>query len=168
MTNQPISGSVASLRVPKFGPATKTMLLHVAIVFAAAFGGQLVAGATNVVSIPTLFALLYSAAAAGLIAIAHYVLGLIPTPPAPGRQNADGSWSISGGGSAVPSLIEKRLYQFLVSVVVTFLSIFGAALVAGTVHVTSLPSGIDAIVAAISAAVAGVVQVLAGLIPAPK
>lgn len=59
-------------------PARKQMAVHVVIVFAVAFGGQVVDGLTKRGSVPTLTALLVAAASAGLIAAAHYVVGLIP------------------------------------------------------------------------------------------
>jgi len=163
-----ISQDLAALKLPRFSPAAMQFLAHVLIVFAIAFGGQLTAGATHAVSMPTLLALLTSAAAAGLTAVVHFLLGLVPTGVQPPVAQGNGMYAAVGALSTVSLKVKTRAYQILVSVLATFLSLFGAALVAGAVHVTSLPGTIDAVTAAISAAVVGVVQFAVGLIPAPK
>ncbi|MCU1493389.1 MAG: hypothetical protein JWO62_1153 [Acidimicrobiaceae bacterium] len=150
-----------TLKIPGLSTAMNTVVLHVLIVFGTAFGAQLVAGAAHVVSISTLLALITAAAAAGLTAIVHFGLGLIPAPVATPVKG------VSLGVAGVSLKVQTRLYQFLVSVAVTFFSILGATLVSGAVHVTSLPSIVDLVTAAIAAAVAGIVQFVVGLIPAP-
>jgi hypothetical protein len=71
-------------------------------------------------------------------------------------------------GRATATLkIPARAQQLLVSVAAIFLSIFGAQLVAGAVHVTSLPGITALITSAISAAVVGAVQFAIGLVPTP-
>ena len=66
-------------KLPGIPAAVSQVLLHVVVVFASTFGAQLVAGATgNLHGWPTLAALATSAALAGVVAAAHYVLGLIP------------------------------------------------------------------------------------------
>jgi hypothetical protein len=137
-------------------PSTQ-VIVHYLAVFLAAFGTTMVSSTTGAFNVSSLEALLISASAAGVVAVAHIVLGLVPTTSSTGL-NALG----------VSLKVKTAAYQVLVSVLATFLSIFGAALVAGATHLTSLPGVIDLVLAAISAGVAGVVTYVTGLIPAPK
>jgi hypothetical protein len=153
-----------TLRIPGFSPAASQVIAHYLAIFLLAFGAQLVAGATHVVSIPALIALLTSAAAAGVTAVAHVMLGLIPVPQPLPAPVVGTPYNVLG----ITLKVNTAGYQFLVSVLVTFLSIFGAQLVGGAAGITSLPSVVALILAAITAAVAGIVQFVVGLIPAPK
>jgi len=137
--------------------AAVQLVVHVIVTFLAAFGTALVAGATNIVSMPTLLALLYSAGAAGLVAVLHYVLGLIPAAPKIGKIGLNRQLS-------VPPVVTHDLGKLAVSIVATFVTILGGGLVAGATHVTSLPDVVAVVTAAISAAIAGVVQLVTGLI----
>lgn len=158
--------AAATLKLPRFSPAAVQFFAHVAIVFLVAFGGQMIPSLTGTISMPALLAVLTSAAAAGLTAVVHYLLGLVPSGSVPAVDNGDGSFTAVAGLSGVPLAVRNRLYQVLISIVVTFLSIFGSGLVAGGLHVTSFPGIVDAITAAIAAGVAGVIQFAVGLIPA--
>lgn len=137
-------------------PSTQ-VLVHFVAVFLLAFGTQLVAGVSGAVSVSSLEAVLISAAAAGVTAVFHVIVGLVPTPVV-ANMSALG----------VSLKVKSALYQVVVSVAATFLSIFGAELVGGASHLTSLPGVIALVLAAIAAAVAGVVTFLIGLVPAPK
>jgi hypothetical protein len=141
--------------------ARKQLLVHLIAVFLAAFGTQIV-GAATVTNESTLVSLLVSAGAAGVAAVAHVLLGLIPTT----------SVVLSTGertsALGIPSSVKTAGYQIVVSMVVVFLSIFGASLLTGVAGATSLPGIQSAVIAAISAAVAAVVQATVGLIPTPK
>jgi hypothetical protein len=135
------------------------MLTHALVIFLATFGTVLVTSLTGAISMSALEATLISAAAAGVTAVAHYLLGLIPSPP------------VAGAGitaNLVSLKVTADLTQVLVSLLVTFLTVFGAQLVAGATHVTSLPTVKDLLIAAITAAVAAAVQYFAKLIPTPK
>lgn len=137
-------------------PAFKQMLAHVAIVFLVAFGASVSAGLTNAASIPTLLALLIAGGSAGLTAVVHYLLGFIPSSVPAGKF---------GAIRAVPAAVETKLLQVAVSVVAMFLVIAGTSALAGAVSVSSLPSAVDLIVAAIAAGVTGAVQYATGLLP---
>lgn len=139
--------------------ATGQLILHYLAVFAFAFGTQLVAG-TQGAHISSLVALLISAGAAGLVAVAHIALGLVPIPPAQA--------GLAPNALGISLKIKTQLYQFATSVVVMFFSILGASLISGAAHLTSFPDAIAVLLAAIAAAVAGVAQYVVGLIPAPK
>jgi|SRR5579875_1083156 len=140
--------------------AFEQMLLHVLLVFVVAFGGQMTTSVTGAIHISAVFAVLTSSAAAGAVAVVHYLLGLIPHAQLPPKTSM--LYMIT-----VPPAITSRFYQLGISFIVTFLSMFGSVLVAGAVHVTSLPALGDLIYSAISAAVAAVVQYGVGLIPKP-
>jgi len=149
----------ATLRMPGVSPVVSDVVTHFVAVFLLAFGTQMVTAATGKISISSLLAILISAAAAGVVAVAHIILGLIPTPAVgDGRSNAFG----------VPLKVKSAVYQIVTSVVVMFVSLFGAELIAGATHITSLPTATAVIVAAIMAAVAGVVQYVVKLVPAPS
>lgn len=137
-------------------PSFRQMLGHVLVVFGVAFFGQLGAGITGVASIPTLRALLVASGAAGLTAVAHYLLGLIPSPIRTGSF---------GAVYGVSPVVQRRLVQVAVSVVTTFAVIAGTSALAGATSVGSMPGGADLIVAAIAAGVTGVVQYITGLLP---
>lgn len=152
------------MKLPKLPLAARQFIAHVAIVFGVAFGTQMLASLTPDFRISALLALLSSSAAAGLTAVVHYLLGLVPnTTPSVDARGRTIAYAL-----VVPPAVTARALQVVVSIVAMFLSIFGAALVAGALHVTSLPSAADVVVAAISAAVAGVVQFAVGLIPTPR
>jgi len=59
--------------------ATKKSALHAALVFVVAFGGALVTAKLHDASLSDLVALIQSAAVAGVVAVLHYLAGLIPT-----------------------------------------------------------------------------------------
>lgn len=151
----PVTSFVRSLAA-QMTPAFQQMAAHVLIVFTVAFVGQLSVGLTGDASVPTLLALLVASGAAGLTAVVHYLLGLIPQPIRTGSF---------GAFYHVPKIVEKKLAQVAVSVVATFLVIAGTSALAGAVSVGSLPGAADVIVAALSAGVAGLVQYLTGLLP---
>lgn len=147
-----------TLPVPWISAGAKQMLTHFIAVFLLAFGTSLVAGATNVINVNTAWSAIIAAAAAGVTAVAHYVIGLIPTADVAAEQNRVGLTLVS----------KSSLYQVLVSVISTFLVILGAQLVGGAANVQSLPDAKAVVLSAIAAAVTGVVTYLFGLIPAPK
>ena len=136
--------------------AFRQMAGHVLIVFLVAFVGVVSAGLTGSISAPTLLALLIAGGSAGLTAVVHYLLGLVPAPI---RTQSFGAFY------HVPPVVEQRLLQVLVSMVATFLVIAGTAALAGTTSVGSIPTAADLIVAAISAGLTGVVQYVTGLLP---
>lgn len=136
-------------------PASQ-VVIHFLGVFGVAFGTQLIAGTTGATHYSSLMALLISAAAAGIVSVAHVALGLLPAP-------VEGLTALG-----VSLKVKNKAYQFVTSVLVMFLSILGASLVGGAAHVTSLPGTVAVIMSAIAAAVAGVAQFVVGLIPAPK
>lgn len=149
-----------TIKLPGTSTAAGKVIAHFLAVFAVAFGTQLVAGTTGTVHVSSLVALLTSAAAAGLVAVAHVVLGLIPTPPT--------GQGLTSNAVGISLKIKTQGYQFLTSVIVMFLSILGAQLVSGAAHITSLPDVIAVVLAAIAAGATGVIQYLVGLVPAPK
>lgn len=149
-----------TFRIPGVSSAVSQVLVHFASVFAVAFGTQLLAGLTGTVSVSTVLALLTASAAAGVIAVAHFALGLIPLP-----ANRLGD-SLNAMGISLK--VKTAGYQFATSVVVMFVSILGAQLVGGAAGIESLPDVVAVVLSAIAAAVAGVAQALVGLIPAPK
>lgn len=148
------------VKLPGVSSAVSQVLVHFSAVFLIAFGTQLVAGTTGALHISSLLALLTSAAAAGVIAVAHVVLGLVPLPP-----TGD---TLEPNAVGISLKVKTKGYQFLTSVLVMFISILGASLIGGAAHVTSLPSVIAVVLAAIAAGAAGVAQFLVGLIPAPQ
>lgn len=152
------------VKIPGLSTAAGQVIAHFLAVFLLAFGTQLVAGTTGTVHISSLLALLTSAAAAGIIAVAHVVLGLVPSPAAAERR----AWQPTRFTAVGVSLkVRTDGYQFLTSVVVMFVSILGAQLASGALHITSLPDVVAVVLAAIAAAVTGVVQFVIGLVPAP-
>lgn len=152
-----------TIKLPGTSAAAGQVIAHFFAVFLLAFGTQLVAGTTGTVHVSSLLALLISAAAAGLVAVAHVVLGLIPVTPSDGTLIGGKSYNQLG----ISLKIKTKWYQFWTSVVVMFLSILGASLVGGAAGITSMPDVIAVVLAAISAAVVGVVQLVIGLVPAP-
>lgn len=132
-------------------PSTQ-VLVHILAVFLLAFGGQLAAAGTTNES--NWLALLTSGFAAGLVAVAHILGSIFPLP--------------DGSAVGVSFAVKSNLYNFVMVAVMTFVSIFGTALVTGATKLTSFPSVVALLIAAISAAVAGVVQLVLNLIPAPK
>lgn len=85
-----LDGLLAKLGLPK---AVRDILVHVVLVFGAAFAAQVAGASLGKLDWPTVSALLASAAAAGASAVAHYVTGLIPstgpvTPPSPPSKRA--------------------------------------------------------------------------------
>ncbi len=150
----------ATVKLPGISPAISQLLTHYFLIFLAAFGTQMLATLTvGGLHISSLLAVLTSAAAAGLIAVIHVVLGLIPTQATgPGNLNAFG----------VSLKVQTVAFQLITSAVAMFLTVLGAELVGGATHLTSLPDVTAVILAAIMAAVAAVVQYFVGLVPAPK
>jgi hypothetical protein len=148
----------ATLKIPGLSAAASQMIVHVLTVFLAAFLTQLVGGAVHVINESTLLSLLVAASAAGATAVIHYLFGLIPTPlPVALRSRVFG----------VTLKVTSAFYQVLVSVIVTFVTVFGASLAGGATGVESLSALESLIIAAISAAVAAVVHYVTHLIPAP-
>jgi hypothetical protein len=145
----------STLTIPGLSAATSQIIVHYAAVFLVAFGVQLGAGATGVTSESTLLALLVSAAGAGAVAIGHLLFGLIPSTPT------------AMAALGISPKVRSAAYQVILSVIITFVTIFGAQLVGGAAHVESLPGVVSLVIAAISAAVTGVVTFLVGLLPAP-
>ena len=85
-----LDGLLAKLGLPK---PVRDILVHVVLVFAAAFASQVAGASLGKVDWPTVSALIVSGAAAGASAVAHYVTGLIPatapaTPPTPPSKPA--------------------------------------------------------------------------------
>jgi hypothetical protein len=64
-------------------PKLRAVVAHVVITFAVAFVGQVGAGLSGAVHMPTLVALVTSAVAAGASAVVHHLVGLVPPAPAP-------------------------------------------------------------------------------------
>ncbi len=149
----------STIKLPGVSPAVSQLVTHYFLIFAAAFGTQMLATLTNGIHISSLVAVLTSAAAAGLIAVLHVILGLIP------NQNT-GSGKVNAFGIALK--VQTALFQLVTSAVAMFLTVLGAELVGGAAHLTSLPDTTAVILAAIMAAVAAVVQWVVGLVPAPK
>lgn len=136
-------------------PASQ-VVIHFLAVFALAFGTQLGVGAVGSLHVSSLLTLLISAAAAGIVSVAHVALGFVPTP-------------VEGLSALGVSLkVRTRGYQFLTTLAVMFISILGSQLVGGAAGIESLPDAVAVLSSAIAAAVAGVASVLVGLIPAPK
>lgn len=136
-------------------PASQ-VVLHFLGVFGVAFGTQLIAGAAHYTNDSSLLALIISAAAAGIVSVAHVALGFVPTP-------VEGLTLLG-----VSLKVRTASYQFLTSLAVMFVSILGTQLVAGAAGIGSLPDAVAVLSSAIAAAVAGVASALVGLIPAPK
>lgn len=87
-----LDGLLAKLGLPK---PVRDILVHVVLVFGAAFAAQVAGASFGRLDWPTVSALLASAAAAGASAVAHYATGLIPasapattTPPTPPKKQA--------------------------------------------------------------------------------
>lgn len=128
--------------------------MHLLAVFVGAFASQVAIAANTSFNIATWKAALMAAFFSGIVAVAHVVIGMIPLP----------ATTMVG----ISLTIKTVGYQFYISVISTFLVIFGGNLATGALHITSFPSAVAAVAAAISAAVAGVVQILTSLVPAPK
>lgn len=73
-----IAKLVAKLGLPK---PVQDVVVHVVVVFAAAFVAQLGGASLGHFDWPAVYALAASAVTAGLSAAGHYLAGLIPTPP---------------------------------------------------------------------------------------
>lgn len=71
-----------TIKLPKLSSAVSSVLLHVGIVFAVVFGGQLVAHAAHAETLNAVGQIVIAAGAAGVSAAVHYLLGLIPVPAA--------------------------------------------------------------------------------------
>lgn len=141
-----------AFKLPRLSPAVSQVLTHVIVVFALAFGGQIAAAYTGAIpDMPTLLALVSSAAVAGLTAVIHYVAGIVPSP-----------------NPAVAATLATRsqVAQWAATYLAVFLAAFGAQLALGASHVVSIGTIPAVIVAACVAAVAAVAHRLAGLIPA--
>jgi hypothetical protein len=148
-----------TIKLPGVSPAISQLITHYGLIFLLAFGTQMVASLTGGIHISSLFAVLTSAASAGLIAVIHVVLGLIPTQATgPGNLNAFG----------VSLKVKSMAFQLVSSAIAVFLTVLGAELVEGATHITSLPDVTAVLLAAIMAAVSAVVQYVVGLVPAPK
>jgi hypothetical protein len=150
------------LKLPGVSATESDVILHYVGVFVFAFGTQALTGVTKVHSESEVLALLTSAGAAGVAAVVHVLLGLIPNHA-----------SVKGVGMpfspvGISLKVKSSVNQILTSAVVVFISILGAELVGGAVHVTSLPAALAVAIAAIAAAVTAVAQYVIGLVPAPK
>lgn len=133
-------------RLPGLTAAASQLVAHVAVVFAAAFGAQLVAAANgNVHRWPALLAVVVAAACAGVSAVVHYLLGLIP--------------------AGTPKLA-SQVAQSLASVVTVFLTVFGGQLAIGGSKVTTVASLVALVVAASTAGASTAFHLLIGLLPA--
>jgi hypothetical protein len=149
---------IRTLKLPGVPPQVSSVLVHFALVFSGAFSTQLLAGLAGSIKVSTLLALLTSASVAGVVAVVHVALGLIP--------QADQDSNVNSYG--VSLVIRSRAYQFLTSIAVIFLSTLGAQLISGATHITSLPDVTAVILAAIAAGSIAVVQLVIGLIPSPR
>lgn len=152
-----MSLQMKTFQLPRLSKSQSDFVLHVLSVFVAAFGTALVGGATHVTNWSTAVSVIFAAAAAGVAAVGHVIANLVPTPPTP----------VIAAAIGISVKVKTRFYQAVQSVVILFLSIFGAALVSGAAHIGSLPDLKALLGAAIAAAVAGVVQYVIGLVPAP-
>lgn len=136
----------------------RQVALHFLVVFLVAFGTTLSLGAAHVISANTAWQAVVAAAAAGVVAVVHAIEGLIPAPLPVANLTRVGVALVS----------KSTIYTVAVSVASTFLVIFGAQLAAGAAGIDSLPDVKAVLIAAISAAVSGVVTYVTGLIPTPK
>jgi hypothetical protein len=163
-----------TITIPGVNPKVSQIIVHYVGIFMAVFIPQLVAGVTTSYTIPTLLAVIRSAAAAGLIAVVQIACGQIPTAGAYATQHrgvADGNATIiwtTYSAVGIPLVVKKGGYQILLGMATTFVMIFGAELATGKIPGQSFPGLLAFVLAAISAAVAGVVQYVTGLIPTPK
>ena len=148
-----------ALQIPGLSASASEIVAHVLIVFFTAFGGVMVSSLTGTISMPAIEAALIAAAAAGVTAVVHFLLGLVPTPVVT---------AVGITSNAVSLKVTSSLYQVIVSLLVTFVTVFGAQLAAGAVGVASLPGLKALIISAITAAVAAAVQYLVKLVPTPK
>jgi len=133
-------------------PGTSAFILHLLSVFGAAFATQMVAsGVAGVHTWPALLALVCAAAAAGLVATIHLVLGLIP------NLNVTLTKFLGSSDAA----------QVVTSVLAVFLTTFGAQLAIGASQVASVGTLFALIVAGITASGTAVVHYVIGLVPVP-
>lgn len=154
-----------TIKLPGLSQPVSDVIAHFAAVFLLAFGTQVIAGATTAVNISSLFALLTSAAAAGLVSVAHVVEGLIPVPAnVVAVQGSFKRYTALG----ISLKAKTRVNQVVISALSTFLVILGSQLVGGAAGIQSLPDVTAVILSAIAAAVTGLVTYLLGLIPAPS
>lgn len=160
--------------IPHLSAAASQMLLHVAAVFLAAFGAQLVAQQTGAITgWPILLQLLLAAAAAGGSAVIHYLLGIIPTPTVSTAGSvgyADGTVHQRNELVSVTGIslkILSPLGQVFWSLVTVFVTTFGAQLLAGASGVVNIPTLESLVISAAAAAVTAVVQAVAKVVPVP-
>lgn len=140
-----------ALVLPPLSPATTQMLIHCVIVFLAAFGAQMVASTTgDIGSWPAILAVLTSAAAAGVTALVHFLLGLVPTPP------TDTSVSLK---------LPEPISQLLTHLVVVFLTVAGAQFALGAANVLNIHTLTAWVIAACAAGVSAIAHILFGLLP---
>lgn len=141
-----------TFKLPKISPAVSSVLVHYLAIFAVAFGSYLATNAVGKTSISALVAVIGAAATAGLVAVGHVILGLVPT---------DARYGIT-------PKVKTAGYQILTSVAIMFVGTLGAQLATGAVHASTFPDLVAVISAALAAGVFAVVQYLVGLVPAPK
>lgn len=143
-----MKAAVASM---KLSPAQRAVVIRYLQVFGFAFAAQLIAGKTGYASIPTLWAGITSAFAAGIVAVLKS-LGQINQLEKVGF-----------------TLKEKTaVYQFLTGFAVMFIGALGANLATGAAHATTFPDLVAVVVAAISGAIFAATQWIISLIPPPK
>ena len=136
-----------ALKLPGLSPAVSQIVTHVLSVFTVAFLAQVGAAANgNIRDWPTLLALVLAAGVAGVVAVIHFLVGLIPTPA---------------------SLVKNPLAQVVWSAVTVFATTLGAQLAVGASRVVSVPTFVAVSTAAITAAAAAVLHYGFKLIPTP-
>jgi uncharacterized membrane protein len=112
---------------------------------------MVLAGVANAHSWPALLALVCSAAAAGLVAAVHVLLGLIP------NLNVDlAKW-----------LGSSNVAQIVTSALAVFATTFASQLALGASNVASVGTLYALLVAAVTAAGASVLHYAIGIVPVP-
>lgn len=140
----------ATLKIPGVSSAVSAYIVHALTVFGVAFLGQVISLHAQGKSVSTWAALLASGAAAGIVALVNYALGLVPA-----------------FNTFVKQKLNSALGQIIVTSFGTFISVFAAQLVVGASHVVDLGTlGAFLSSAAVAAGVA-VLHYLEGLIPVP-
>lgn len=151
------------LPIPYLTPEKRQVVTLGISVFVVAFVSSIIANQTSLLHLNTALSALGAAAAAGVVALAHYIFDIVPTP----AQVKDGVQSKAGKVGLVLAS-KSQFYTVAVSAGITFATILGSQLVAGAAHAESLPDLKAVFLSAIAAAVTGVFTYAFGLIPAPK
>jgi hypothetical protein len=141
-----------TLRIPGVSAGASAFTLHLLSVFASAFVFQMVlAGVANAHSWPALLALICSAAATGLAAAIHVVLGLIPD------LNLDlAKW-----------LGSSSIAQIVTSALTVFGTTFATQIALGASNAASIGTLYALLVAAVTSAGAAVFHYGLGIVPVP-